>query len=455
MLEQVDHEIDVRADAPNAKLAQGAVHPRDRGLGRGGPSGDFLKQAIIVARDHSPRIGRAAIKADAHARGTPIGRDAAVIGDEIIGRILGRDPALDGVTVKFDVILAGHTRRFDQRFAFGDQDLRAHDVDACHLFGDGMFDLHTGVHLDEVKCARVHIHQEFDSARAFVVHMFADLLAKQADLFALGLAEIGGGGAFHDLLVAPLDRAIALVKMVDIAVAVAQYLYLDMARAQDHLFQIPLAIAKGGLGLAAPLADLFFQFRRAHDRAHPASTTTPGRLEHERIAHRLGLGADRVHVVAQHFGRGDDRHTGRHRHAPGAGLVAKRAHRVGLGADEGDAIGRAGIDEIGVFRQQPIARMDRIGPRQLGHADDLIDREIGRHGAKPLADLIGLIGLEAVQAQLVLFGIDRHGAFAQFIGRAHDTDGDLAAVGDEDLLEFGHVAAPFFADAEFLRRKKR
>jgi hypothetical protein len=45
-----------------------------------------------------------------------------------------------------------------------------------------------------------------------------------------------------------------------------------------------------------------------------------------------------------------------------------------------------------------------------------------------------------VQAELVLFGIDRDRPLAQLVGRAHDADRDLAAVGDEDLLELGHEA---------------
>jgi hypothetical protein len=73
-----------------------------------------------------------------------------------------------------------------QALALGDQDLRAHDVDAGDLLGHGVLDLHAGVHLDEVEGAGVHIHQELDRARALVVHVLADLLAQKADLLALG-----------------------------------------------------------------------------------------------------------------------------------------------------------------------------------------------------------------------------------------------------------------------------
>jgi hypothetical protein len=43
----------------------------------------------------------------------------------------------------------------------------------------------------------------------------------------------------------------------------------------------------------------------------------------------------------------------------------------------------AGIDEIGVLGQQAVARVDRVGTAFLGDADDLVDREIGRHRPQP------------------------------------------------------------------------
>ena len=106
--------------------------------------------------------------------------------------------------------------------------------------------------------------------------------------------------------------------------------------------------------------------------------------------------------------------------------------------DEGDAGGGAGVDEVGVLGQQAVARMDRVGAAHLGDADDLGDRQVGGDRPEPLADAIGLVRLEAVQAELVLLGEDRDRALAHLVGGPHDPDGDLAAVGDQDLLEARH-----------------
>jgi hypothetical protein len=73
-------------------------------------------------------------------------------------------------------------------------------------------------------------------------------------------------------------------------------------------------------------------------------------------------------------------------------------------------------------------------------ADDVGEVEIGRDRSLARAHLIGLVGLEAVEAELVLLGEDRNGALAQLVGGTQDADGDLAPVGDEDFPELRHGA---------------
>ena len=92
--------------------------------------------------------------------------------------------------------------------------------------------------------------------------------------------------------------------------------------------------------------------------------------------------------------------------------------------------------------------MDGVGLGVLGDADHLFDGEVGLDRAKVLAevlrlaDLIGLVGLEAVERELVLLGIDRDRRDAEFGGRAENSDGDLGAVGDEQAAEgHGHTQA--------------
>ena len=65
---------------------------------------------------------------------------------EIVVGIFGIDAALDGVAADFDVFL--HEA---QRFAVGDLNLAAHDVDTGDRLGYGMLDLDARVDFHEVK----------------------------------------------------------------------------------------------------------------------------------------------------------------------------------------------------------------------------------------------------------------------------------------------------------------
>ena len=94
--------------------------------------------------------------------------------------------------------------------------------------------------------------------------------------------------------------------------------------------------------------------------------------------------------------------------------------------------------------------MDRIRARHFGHADNFVDRQIGRDRSHALADAVSFVGLEPVQAKFVFLCKDRHGLFAHLVGGAHDADGNLAPVGDEDFLEVGH-SGPLFAVAAFVK----
>src|ERR1700687_5541286 len=77
--------------------------------------------------------------------------------------------------------------------------------------------------------------------------------------------------------------------------------------------------------------------------------------------------------------------------------------------------------------------MDRVGLRVARHPDDVGDGEIGGDRAEAFADLISLVGLEAVEGELVLFGKDGDGRYAKLGCGAKNADRNLGAVGDKDL----------------------
>jgi hypothetical protein len=97
---------------------------------------------VVIAGDDGARIGRSAVDPDAEAHRASIGGDAAVVRDEVVLRVLGRDAALERVAVERERLLRGDAalRRADRR-ALDEPDLRLHDVDAGDDLGDRVLDL--------------------------------------------------------------------------------------------------------------------------------------------------------------------------------------------------------------------------------------------------------------------------------------------------------------------------
>ena len=78
--------------------------------------------------------------------------------------------------------------------------------------------------------------------------------------------------------------------------------------------------------------------------------------------------------------------------------------------------------------------MYRVRTRDLGRADDGGDVEVRLDAARP-ADAHGLIGETHVKAVPVGLGVHRHGLDPELAARPYDAQRDLAAVGDQDLVE--------------------
>ena len=95
----------------------------------------------------------------------------------------------------------------------------------------------------------------------------------------------------------------------------------------------------------------------------------------------------------------------------------------------------------GILGQEAVAGMDRIDLRGLRDADDVVDIEVGLDRRLAGADEIALVRLHPVQREAVFLRVDRDRADAQLGRRAHDADGDLAAVGDQEAADaLGHGA---------------
>src|SRR5436305_243918 len=92
----------------------------------------------------------------------------------------------------------------------------------------GMLGLDAGVHLDEVVVVFT-VDEELARPGAVVVRRLDEPHRSGADLLADFDRQVGRRRLLDELLVPPLQRAVALPQMHDVAVAVAEDLHLDVA----------------------------------------------------------------------------------------------------------------------------------------------------------------------------------------------------------------------------------
>ena len=322
-----------------------------------------------------------------------------------------------------------------QLLAGGDLQLLGHQVDAGDHFGNRMFHLDAGVHFDEVEAAV--LVQELERAGTTVADAYAGFGADLADLLALLGSDARCRRFFHHLLVAALHRAVALTQVDGVALAVGQHLDLHVARILQELLHVDLAIAERGLGLALGGFDRGLQRGFGVHHAHAAATATTGRLDDDRVADLtgdLGVGDD---VFAQRAARaGHARHAGGLHRADGFDLVTHHADGVGLGADEDETGLFHALGEVGVLRQEAVARVDGLGVGDFRRGDQCRDVEVALRRRRR-TDADRLVGHGHVLEVAVDRGVYGHRADAEGVARAQDAQRDFPSVGDDDFVEHG------------------
>ena len=190
-------------------------------------------------------------------------------------RILGVDPALDRVAAAARVELLLRQR---QRRALGDVELPRDEIEAVDHLGDRVLDLQARVHLEEVEAA-VGAEQELARAGADVVDRARRRDRRRAHLRAQLGRHHRRRRLLDHLLVAALDRAVALAEVDEVAVRVAEHLDLDVARPLDRLLEVDRAVAERRRRLAARAVERGGELGLARDQAHALAAAAGRRLD--------------------------------------------------------------------------------------------------------------------------------------------------------------------------------
>ncbi|MNH15578.1 hypothetical protein D3C79_751930 [compost metagenome] len=245
-------------------------------------------------------------------------------------------------------------------------------------------------------------------------------------------------GDFDEFLVAPLDRAVALEQVHDVAEAVAENLRLDVFRVDDAFFQEHFRRTKG-LGRFGdhPRESLFQLFTTVAATNTTAATTGSG-LEHHRITDAVAFEQRFMDVGDVALGARGDRHAGLDHAAAGFGLVTHAANDFRRRANEFDSTFGADVRKFSVLRQKTITGMQRITTGFHSQVHQLARVQVAGQGLGTNA--VGLIGTFDVQGMAVGVGVDRHGANAHLGAGTHDPNCDFTPVGDQDF--FYHWSIP-------------
>src|SRR5580704_11238212 len=175
------------------------------------------------------------------------------------------------------------------------------------------------------------------------------------------------------LLAAALNRAIAFEQMDEMAMSVAEHLHFDMARTRDQFFYEEPAVAKGGLRLATGADDGVLQPGFVDDRPHAFAAAARRGLDHDRKAKepRFGNKAHDLLVVAL-IAR-NDRDASQDGEPLCLDFRPHRLNRLEMRPDPDEARRGARARQVRLFRQEAVARMDRLGACRPRGFDDVLN----------------------------------------------------------------------------------
>ncbi len=382
---------------------------------------------VVEGRDAVPGLEA---RVDAHGRVAGAEahlEDAAGRGQEIVLRILRVDARLDRRAAPDDVLLPER-----QGLARGHPELPLDEVEAGHRLRDGMLDLEPRVHLEEVEVPQGpgRVGDELDRSRPLVARGERRVGRRLRHGRAGLLRQAGRRALLDHLLVAPLQRAVALEQVDAVPMAVGEHLHLDVARRGHVLLDQHPSVAEGALGLAARALESRLELDVGVDPAHAPPASARDRLDEDGIADLVGLLAQELRALVVAVVARDDGHPRPLHERLGRVLEPHRSHRIGRRADERHARPPAGFREVRVFRQEPVARMQAFGADPQGEVDDCRAVEVA---ARAVADLVGLVGQPREERAAIRRRMQDDGHDSHTAGGADDPAGDFAAIGDQDV----------------------
>ena len=217
---------------------------------------------------------------------------------------------------------------------------------------------------------------ELDSAGADVADRLCGLDRGFTHGRAQGRRHAGRRRLLDHLLVPALQRAVALIEMDGAAMRVGEHLDLDVAGARNEFLDQDAALAEGGGRLALRARERSTKLGALIDAAHAFAAAARHRLDQYRIADRVRLAGKKPFVLPIAMIPRHDRHAGLLHQRLRAVLQSHGADGARRRTDEYDPGRVAGLREVRILGQEPIAGMDALRP--AWHAQRSINLSMAR-----------------------------------------------------------------------------
>ena len=166
--------------------------------------------------------------------------------------------------------------QFGEGGAGGDAQLHLYQVDAGDRFGDAVLHLDARVGLHEHEVATRIVDEEFEGADAAIAGLGCQGQGGVEDALAQRRVEPRCGRDLDDLLVAPLQAAIAFPQVAD-RLAVTDHLHLDVPGLLDQPLDVERVVAEGGARFRLAARVGLFQLGGIAHRAHAPAAAGQGR----------------------------------------------------------------------------------------------------------------------------------------------------------------------------------
>ena len=212
---------------------------------------------------------------------------------------------------------------------------------------------------------------------------------------------------------------------------VPHQLYFDMGGVLQIPFKIEPGTAEGAFRYLAGTLHHRHQVFHGFNHVDPDAAPSLGGLDHQGKSQFPGQ-VFRLRAIDGLFDAGQHGEAGFFGQLSRPHLVSHLLHNFRFGSDEADAGNLTAAGKIGVFRQEPVPWMDRLGAGLSGRFQDRVHVQVAvvRRGLPHQDRFVGHLNMKSI---FVGSGVYGYGGDLQFVAGANNPAGDLTAVGDQNL----------------------